>query len=67
MGNHDLICKSCVYHAGLKLRDTYRWYETIEEMTHYNTSDDRCIVCEDSECGPWVHIRYLVLGGDREA
>ena len=58
MNRNDLICKSCVSHAGLVLPERFVWY-TNAIASGIQDASLFCIVCEDKECGPWIHIKYL--------
>jgi len=60
----ELICKSCVYHAGLQLPGAYSWLEVCRGVQ--SPSVLGCMVCHDEECGPWIQVTYLELASDRE-
>ena len=68
MDEFDLICKSCVYHAGLQLPDLFSWYTEIsDKVSGVLSTTDCCVVCKDRDCGPWIHVKFLELAGGREA
>lgn len=56
MHDDSLICKSCAYHAGLKLPRLFGW---LSDCSYVLDDKPHCIVCEDGECGPWIQIHYL--------